>query len=81
MPAPRLDGVAGRRVALAAGGTVLADAAYLRDSMLLPNKHVVAGYEPVMPSYQGQIPEDEILQIVTYLQSLEPGDWTVEPRP
>ncbi|WP_370299311.1 cytochrome c oxidase subunit II [Abyssibacter sp.] len=80
VPAPRLDGVAGRRVALAAGGTVLADAAYLRDSLLLPNKHVVAGYEPVMPSYQGQIPEDEILQIVTYLQSLEPGDWTVEPR-
>ncbi|WP_348675765.1 cytochrome c oxidase subunit II [uncultured Abyssibacter sp.] len=76
--APRLDGIAGRPVVLASGGTVIADGAYLRDSILLPQKHVVAGYEPVMPSYQGQIGEDEILQIVTYLQSLSPGDWITE---
>lgn len=73
--APSLAGVFGRTVPLAGGGTVRADEAYLRDSILRPNKHVVAGYRPVMPSFQGQISEDEVLQVIAYLKSLEPGDW------
>ncbi|MEX2577319.1 MAG: cytochrome c oxidase subunit II [Halofilum sp. (in: g-proteobacteria)] len=73
--APSLAGIYGRTVPLAKGGTITADEGYLRDSIVQPQKHVVAGYEPVMPSYAGQISEDEILQIVAYIQSLEPGDW------
>jgi cytochrome c oxidase subunit 2 len=73
--APSLAGIHGRTVPLASGGTTVADEAYLRDSILRPQKHVVAGYEPVMPSFSGQIPESEILQIIAYLKSLEAGDW------
>jgi len=76
--APGLDGVYGRTVPLADGRTVKADEAYLRDSIMLPQKHVVAGYAPIMPSFSGQIGEGEILQIVAYLKSLEPGEWQTD---
>ncbi|HJO36156.1 MAG: cytochrome c oxidase subunit II [Pseudomonadota bacterium] len=68
--APSLAGVYGRRVPLADGRFVLADEAYLRDSILLPRKHVVAGFAPVMPSYAGQVDEAELLHLIAYLQSL-----------
>lgn len=72
---PLLDGIFRKPVALANGTTVIADEAYLRDSILLPNQHVVAGYEPVMPTFQGQLTEEEVLQLVAYLKSL-----TIEPQ-
>jgi cytochrome c oxidase subunit 2 len=67
--APPLEGIYGRRQPLAGGGFATADDAYLRDSILLPGRQVVAGYEPLMPSYQGQLGEDEILALVAYLKS------------
>jgi cytochrome c oxidase subunit 2 len=70
--APPLAGVAGRPVALADGRTVRADGQYLHDSLVLPNRDVVAGYRPVMPTYAGLIGEDETTTLVAYLQSL-PG--------
>ncbi|WP_347331438.1 cytochrome c oxidase subunit II [Marinimicrobium locisalis] len=76
--APSLDGVYGRSVALANGGIIIADEAYLRDSIMRPQKHIVAGYQPVMPSFSGQISESDVLQIIAYLQSLKPGDWRTE---
>jgi len=73
--APLLVGVFGRPVALADGAVVIADEQYLHDSILLPNKQVAAGYEPLMPTYKGQLGEEEILQLIAYLKSLhhEPG--------
>jgi cytochrome c oxidase subunit II len=68
---PSLRGLYGSRVQLAAGGTVLADDAYLRESILNPNAKLVAGYKPgIMPSFQGQISEEGILQLVVYIKSL-----------
>ena len=52
------------------GTTIIADEAYLRDSILVPNQDVVAGYDPVMPTFQGQLAEEEVLQLVAYLKSL-----------
>lgn len=69
--APRLEGIYGQPQPLADGGTVIADARYLRDSILFPQRHVVAGYEPIMPSFEGQLGEDELLQLVAYIRSLE----------
>lgn len=69
--APRLEGLAGRPVALADGSTVIADARYLRDSILLPNKEIVAGYQPIMPSYTGQIDEEGVLELNAYIASLD----------
>ena len=51
------------------GSTVTADEDYLRESIVRPNAKKVAGYQPVMPSYEGQIGEEGILQIVAYLKS------------
>ena len=67
--APLLDGVSGRTVHLQDGRSVAADANYLRDSILVPAKDVVAGFEPVMPSYAGQVSEDDLQALIVYLQS------------
>jgi cytochrome c oxidase subunit II len=72
--APALAGLYGRPVPLAGGGTVRADETYLRDSILQPRRHVVAGYAPVMPSFAGQIGEMELLDLIAYIRSLVPGE-------
>ncbi len=66
--APPLEGLAGKLVPLASGGFARADEAYLRDSILLPKRDVVAGYEPIMPSFQGQLSEGELNALITYLK-------------
>lgn len=68
--APPLEGIFGKPVPLQTGGTVLADEGYIRDSILLPNSQIVAGYQPVMPSFQGHVTEDELLELVAYIKSL-----------
>ena len=72
--APSLVGLYGKPVPLESGETVIADEGYLRDAILLPNKHIVAGYAPRMPSFRGQMDEGEILDIITYIKSLEDGE-------
>jgi cytochrome c oxidase subunit 2 len=68
--APDLHGVYGRAVPLSDGRTVKADEAYLRDSILEPNKDIVAGYAPIMPSYRRIVTEDEMVKLIAYLKSL-----------
>ena len=68
--APDLAGLYGRAVHLSDGRTVTADDAYIRDSILLPKRDVVAGYEPLMPSFAGQVGEDQITQLIAYIKSL-----------
>jgi len=68
---PNMRGVYGSRVQLASGGTVLADDSYIRESILNPNAKIVAGYHPdVMPSFQGQVSEEGLLQLIVYIKSL-----------
>jgi cytochrome c oxidase subunit 2 len=67
--APSLDGLLGRTVHLQDGRDLLADENYVRDSILLPLKDVVAGFDPVMPSFAGQLDEEEIEAIVAYIRS------------
>jgi cytochrome c oxidase subunit II len=71
--APDLHGVYGRPVQLSDGRSVVADESYLRDSILLPEKDVVAGFDPIMPSFKGQVSEEQIIQLVAYLKSLSTG--------
>jgi cytochrome c oxidase subunit 2 len=66
--APELTGLLGRRVHLQDGRILTADEAYIRDSILLPAKDVVAGYAPIMPSFAGQIGEEDILAITEYIR-------------
>jgi cytochrome c oxidase subunit 2 len=72
--APDLRGLLGRTVHLQDGRTLIADEAYVRDSVLLPKKDVVAGYKPIMPSFAGQIGEEDLLAIIEYLRSTGDGD-------
>jgi cytochrome c oxidase subunit II len=74
--APALAGLFGAPVPLADGTVVSADERYLHDAIVLPRKEVVAGYAPVMPSYSGQIDEEDLLKLVAYIQSLAPESAT-----
>jgi cytochrome c oxidase subunit 2 len=68
---PIMRGVYGSRVQLTGGQTILADDAYIRESILNPNAKVVAGYRPdIMPTFQGQITEEQLLQLIVYVKSL-----------
>jgi len=68
--APKLEGLFGRRVQLSDGSSVFADERYIHDSVMLPRKDIVAGYEPIMPSFQGEIAEEDLLDIIAYIKSL-----------
>ena len=68
---PRLEGLFGRTVTLASGEEVVADADYVRESIVTPAAKVVAGYQPVMPTYQGLVSEEGVMQLIAYIQSLQ----------
>jgi cytochrome c oxidase subunit 2 len=69
--APSLNGVFGANVLLADGSTVVADEAYIRESILQPKAKIVAGYQPVMPTFQGLVTEEQILNLTAYIKSLQ----------
>jgi cytochrome c oxidase subunit 2 len=68
--APRLEGLYGKLVPLQDKQIVRADDKYIRDSILLPASQIVAGYEPLMPTFQGHISEEELFQLIAYIKSL-----------
>lgn len=71
--APSLSGVYGNVVPLSDGSTVVADDAYIRDSILEPRKQIVAGYKPIMPSFAGTISDADLAKLVAYIKSLSEG--------
>jgi cytochrome c oxidase subunit 2 len=68
--APSLRGVYGSTVKLSDGSTVTADDAYVRESILDPGAKIVAGYDNIMPTFQGVVSEDQLLQLLAYIKSL-----------
>ena len=69
--APSLNGVYGGKVLFADGTTAVADDAYIRESILQPKAKIVAGYQPVMPTFQGLVSEEQILNLTAYIKSLQ----------
>jgi cytochrome c oxidase subunit 2 len=67
---PSLQGLYGHQVQLTTGQAVTADDAYLRTCILTPGGTGVAGYQPIMPSFQGVVSEDQLLQLIEYIKSL-----------
>ncbi|VWX47351.1 cytochrome c oxidase subunit II [Novosphingobium sp. 9U] len=67
--APRLEGLYGSVVALSDRRVIRADDQYIHDSIMLPNKDIAAGYQPIMPPYGNLIGEEEVLQLVAYIKS------------
>jgi cytochrome c oxidase subunit 2 len=69
---PSLTGLFGKTVQLAGGGTVQADEGYIRESILQPQAKIVAGYGPIMPTFQGLVTEEGVTQLIEYIKSLGP---------
>ena len=68
---PSFKGLYGTKRALKNGETVVADAEYIRQSILNPSKHVVEGYPANMPSYEGMLSDSEIASLVAFIRSLD----------
>lgn len=71
--APTMAGLYGSTVNVWQDGRKIAvkvDDDYIRDSIVNPNHQIVDGYQPLMPSFQGVLTEDQILQLVAYIKSL-----------
>ena len=66
----KLEGVFGTQVKMVGGETVLADEEYIRESILNPGKHIVEGYQPIMPTFKGQVTEEQLVSLVAYIKSL-----------
>lgn len=69
--APPLAGVYGSAVPLSDGGVVVADDRYIRDSILLPQRQIAAGYPDIMPSFKNLLGEEDLLKIIAYIKSLD----------
>ncbi len=67
---PKLENLMGSKVDLADGSRVIADENYIRESILKPNAKIVQGYPAVMPTFQGQVNDEELLSLLSYIQSL-----------
>jgi cytochrome c oxidase subunit II len=71
---PVLVGLFGHEVKLQDGSVVIADENYIRQSILNPQSQIVAGYQPIMPTFQGQVNEAQLMQLVSYIKSLKPPE-------
>jgi cytochrome c oxidase subunit II len=67
---PNLANVYGSKIQLSNGSFTTADDAFLRESILNPSMHTIAGYAPIMPTYQGQISEEGLIDVVEYIKNL-----------
>jgi cytochrome c oxidase subunit 2 len=68
---PNLAGVYGSKLQLTNGSEVVVNDAYLRDAILNPSQHITAGYAPIMPTYQGQVSEDGLIDLVEYIKNMQ----------
>ena len=67
---PVLTGIFGKPQRMADGTDVLADESYIRESIVNPQAKTVEGFQQIMPTYQGQLSEEQILHLIAYIRSL-----------
>ena len=67
---PVLQGLFGKAVTTQSGEKVTVDEAYIRESILHPSAKITAGYQPIMPTFQGLVNEEQLLQLIEYVKSL-----------
>ena len=67
---PNLQGVFGKPVQLDDGRTVTADENYLRESILDPGSKRVKGFQPIMPTFQGLVSEEQVNDLVAYIKAI-----------
>ncbi len=71
---PVLANLYGSRVELQDGSTAVADEAYLRESIVNPQARIRAGFQPIMPTFQGLVTEEQLMQLIAYIGSLGEGE-------
>ncbi len=76
---PSLHDIVGKPVALQDGSTVTVDEAYLRESILNSQAKVVKGFQPLMPTFQGLISEENLVALIEHVKSLSPRATTAAP--
>ena len=67
---PVLQGLFGKTVTLQTGETVVVDEAYIRESILNPSAKLTAGFQPIMPTFQGLVSEEQLLELIEYVKTL-----------
>jgi len=70
---PSLKGIIGTTVDLQSGDTVTVDEAYLRESILNSQAKVVKGFQPLMPTFQGLISEENLVALIEHVKSMSPN--------
>jgi cytochrome c oxidase subunit 2 len=68
---PVLEGLFGKTVTLQSGETITVDEAYVRESILNPSAKITAGFQPIMPTFQGLVSEEQLLELIEYVKSLQ----------
>jgi cytochrome c oxidase subunit II len=72
--APVLEGLFGRPVALDDGRIATADESYIRESIMDPSAKIVAGFQNIMPTFKGQVSEEDILALIAFIKALKSGE-------
>ena len=67
---PALEGLFGKTIELQGGGTAVFDEAFIRESIVNPQAKVAAGFQPIMPTFQGLVTEEQLLQLIAYVRSI-----------
>lgn len=66
----KLEGIYGKEVKLVGGDTVIVDDNYIKNSILNPSSQIVEGFQPIMPTFKGQVTEEQLNGLVAYIKSL-----------
>ncbi|HWW59805.1 MAG TPA: cytochrome c oxidase subunit II [Thermoanaerobaculia bacterium] len=78
---PVLAGLYGKPVRLTDNAVITADDNYIRESILNPTAKVAQGFAPIMPTFSGQVTEDELIKLLAYVKTLAPPQTNVTPVP
>ncbi|HYH09939.1 MAG TPA: cytochrome c oxidase subunit II [Thermoanaerobaculia bacterium] len=76
---PVLAGIYGKNRPLADGSVVTADDNYIRESILNPQAKIAAGFQPIMPTFQGQVNDDDLIRLLAYVKTLGAEQPVVTP--
>ena len=76
---PVLAGLYNSTRQLAGGRSVVADDNYIRESILNPQAKIAAGFQPIMPTFQGQVSEDDLIRLLSYVRALGAGQPAAMP--
>jgi cytochrome c oxidase subunit 2 len=71
---PSLVGLYGKPQKLRDGSTKVVDETLIRQAIVNPNSILLPNYPPIMPTFQGQINEEQVLQLIAYVKSLGPEE-------